>query len=65
MMKLPEKLRRSRYRENRVNFVRRGVRIVRYRTPIPTGILGATVEEWLAEPADSQGEFELTKHAPA
>jgi type I restriction enzyme S subunit len=35
------------------------------RVRIPTGILGATIEEWMAEPAGTLGEFELTKRATA
>lgn len=35
------------------------------RVRIPTGALGATVEEWIAEPAGMLGEFELTKRAAA
>ena len=35
------------------------------RMRIPTGVLGATVEEWMAEPAGTLCEFELTKRATA
>jgi hypothetical protein len=35
------------------------------RVGIALGTLGATVEEWIAEPASTPGEFELTKRAVA
>jgi hypothetical protein len=32
---------------------------------IPTGVLGAAVEEWMAKPASTPGEFERSERAAA